>query len=274
MPAAQITYNVTKEYAEELFGLTTHEYTLEELRHAFRERAYECHPDMATDEADLIEREAKCRIVNMAYARLKKQFIGKGDITVKPMDEMIRESYEQSTNSSDESDAIDDIIDFLDDFDDDISIGNIPNWMAQAQHRIAYSNNASTIPINRDINAQFNHIDWNVSSDNNEETVKSETVYSLPPFLRSQYLNRGESHCGMQSDYRNDSRSEFATANNHYNSIDNDQITNRYRQNNRYDCNHNDINHRNGTYRPMRSRDDMEAEIDRIMAKILHDAGC
>lgn len=280
MPSAQITYNVTKEYAEELFGLTTHEYTLDELRRAFRDRAYECHPDMAKDEADLIEREAKCRIVNMAYARLKKQFIGKGDIVVKPMDEMIRESYEQNTNNSDGNDAIDDIIDFLDDFDDDIPTGNIPNWMTRAQNRIAYTNKVTATPVKNDIDEQFNHVDWNVNQDNQQDDFDdNNTVYSLPPFLRSQYLNRNNQHACANVDKRNDGRCNKRTVNgNNVMHSYNECTMNEHYQNSVHDYSDNNACHRNEVqttpYKSIHSSDDIEAEIDKIMAKILHDAGC
>ena len=118
MPTTQITYNVTKEYAEELFGLTS-EYTIGDLRAAFRSLAVECHPDMATDEADLIEREARSRIVNMSYARLKRQFIMDGETSVKPLSEIIMESKEGGGESCDDA-VFDDVLDFLDDIDDTV----------------------------------------------------------------------------------------------------------------------------------------------------------
>lgn len=167
MPTTQITYNVTKEYAEELFGLTS-EYTLGELRAAFRRIAVECHPDMATDEADLIEREAKSRIVNMSYARLKRQFITEGETSVKPLSEIIMESKEGGGESCDDE-VFDDILDFLDDIDD-------------------------TVPDDGSADSQCPAVDGHKKCDSSEsngilnKSVAVDTCnYSLPPFLRRRY---------------------------------------------------------------------------------------
>lgn len=167
MPTTQITYNVTKEYAEELFGLTS-EYTLGDLRAAFRRLAVECHPDMATDEADLIEREAKSRIVNMSYARLKRQFITDGETSIKPLSEIIMESKESGGESCDDE-VFDDILDFLDDIDD-----TVPDDGSADSQRPAGDEHKK-----RD------------SSESNGISNKSVAVdtcnYSLPPFLRRRY---------------------------------------------------------------------------------------
>lgn len=167
MPTTQITYNVTKEYAEELFGLTS-EYTLGDLRAAFRRLAVECHPDMAADEADLIEREARSRIVNMSYARLKRQFIMDGETSVKPLSEIIMESKEHGGESSDDA-VFDDILDFLDDIDD-------------------------TVPGDGSTDSQRQDGDGNKKSDSSESNGMSNKAiavdscnYSLPPFLRRRY---------------------------------------------------------------------------------------
>ena len=166
----QITYNVTKEYAEELFGLTS-EYTLGDLREAFRRLAVECHPDMATDETDLIEREAKSRIVNMSYARLKRQFITDGETSVKPLSEIIMESKESGGESCDDE-VFDDILDFLDDIDDiDDTVPDDGSTDSQRSAGDEYKK--------RD------------SSESNGISNKPVTVdscnYSLPPFLRRRY---------------------------------------------------------------------------------------
>lgn len=167
MPTTQITYNVTKEYAEELFGLTS-EYTLGDLRAAFRRLAVECHPDMATDEADLIEREARSRIVNMSYARLKRQFIMGGETIVKPLSEIIMESKEGGGESSDDA-IFDDVLDFLDDIDD-------------------------TVPSDVSTDSQRQAGDGHKKSDSSESDGMSNKAvavdscnYSLPPFLRRRY---------------------------------------------------------------------------------------
>ena len=167
MPTTQITYNVTKEYAEELFGLTS-EYTLGDLRAAFRRLAVECHPDMATDEADLIEREARSRIVNMSYARLKRQFIMGGETIVKPLSEIIMESQEGGGESSDDA-IFDDVLDFLDDIDD-------------------------TVPSDGSTDSQRQAGDGHKKSDSSESDGMSNKAvavdscnYSLPPFLRRRY---------------------------------------------------------------------------------------
>lgn len=167
MPTTQITYNVTKEYAEELFGLTS-EYTLGELRAAFRRLAVECHPDMATDEANLIEREAKSRIVNMSYARLKRQFITDGETSVKPLSEIIMESKESGDENCDDE-VFDDILDFLDDIDD-----TVPD--------------DGNTDLQRSAGDEYKKRD---SSESNGISNKPVTVdscnYSLPPFLRRCY---------------------------------------------------------------------------------------
>lgn len=164
MPTTQITYNVTKEYAEELFGLTS-EYTLGDLRAAFRRLAVECHPDMATDEADLIEREARSRIVNMSYARLKRQFIMGGETIVKPLSEIIMESKEGGGESSDDA-IFDDVLDFLDDI----------------------------VPSDGSTDSQRQAGDGHKKSDSSESDGMSNKAvavdscnYSLPPFLRRRY---------------------------------------------------------------------------------------
>ena len=167
MPTTQITYNVTKEYAEELFGLTS-EYTIGDLRAAFRSLAVECHPDMATDEADLIEREARSRIVNMSYARLKRQFIMDGETSVKPLSEIIMESKEGGGESCDDA-VFDDVLDFLDDIDD-------------------------TVPGDGSTDSQRQAGDGRKKSDSSESNGMSNKAiavdscnYSLPPFLRRRY---------------------------------------------------------------------------------------
>lgn len=167
MPTTQITYNVTKEYAEELFGLTS-EYTLGDLRAAFRRLAVECHPDMATDEADLIEREAKSRIVNMSYARLKRQFITDGETSVKPLSEIIMESKESGGESCDDE-VFDDILDFLDDIDD-----TVPDDGSADSQRPAGNEHEK-----RD-SSGFNVI-------SNKSVAVDSCNYSLPPFLRRRY---------------------------------------------------------------------------------------
>lgn len=167
MPTTQITYNVTKEYAEELFGLTS-EYTLGDLRAAFRRLAVECHPDMATDEADLIEREAKSRIVNMSYARLKRQFITDGETSVKPLSEIIMESKEHGGESSDDA-VFDDILDFLDDIDD-----TVPGDGSTDLQRPA-----------GDEHEKRDSPGFNVIS--NKPVAVDSCNYSLPPFLRRRY---------------------------------------------------------------------------------------
>lgn len=167
MPTTQITYNVTKEYAEELFRLTS-EYTLGDLRTAFRRLAVECHPDMATDEADLIEREAKSRIVNMSYARLKRQFITDGETSVKPLSEIIMESKESGGESCDDE-VFDDILDFLDDIDD-----TVPDDGSTDSQRSAGDEYKK-----RD-SSEFNGI-------SNKPVTVDSCNYSLPPFLRRRY---------------------------------------------------------------------------------------
>lgn len=168
MPTTQITYNVTKEYAEELFGLTS-EYTLGDLRTAFRKLAVECHPDMAENEADLIEREARSRIVNMSYARLKRQFIADDESIVKPLSEIIMESKESGGDSCDDG-VFDDILDFLDDIDDTAA----DDGQAVPQHSVKGEQ------------------DENASAGVNgmsEKAIAADSVnYSLPPFLRRRYL--------------------------------------------------------------------------------------
>lgn len=167
MPTTQITYNVTKEYAEELFGLTS-EYTLSELRAAFRRLAVECHPDMATDEVDLIEREAKSRIVNMSYARLKRQFITDGETSVKPLSEIIMESKESGGESCDDE-VFDDILDFLDDIDD-----TVPDDGSTDSQRSAGD--------------EYKKRDSSESNGISNKPVTVDTCnYSLPPFLRRRY---------------------------------------------------------------------------------------
>lgn len=172
MPTTQITYNVTKEYAEELFGLTS-EYTLGDLRAAFRRLAVECHPDMATDEADLIEREAKSRIVNMSYARLKRQFITDGDTSVKPLSEIIMESKEGGGESCDDE-VFDDILDFLDDIDD-----TVPNDGSIDSKRPAGDE------YKKHDSSEFNGI-------SNKSVAVDTCNYSLPPFLRRRYRRTTE----------------------------------------------------------------------------------
>lgn len=167
MPTTQITYNVTKEYAEELFGLTS-EYTLGDLRAAFRRLAVECHPDMATDEADLIEREAKSRIVNMSYARLKRQFIIGGETSVKPLNEIIMESREDGGESSDDA-VFDDILDFLDDIDDTVPSDGSTD--SQRPTRDEHEKHGSS---------GFDGI-------SNKAIAVDSCNYSLPPFLRRRY---------------------------------------------------------------------------------------
>lgn len=167
MPTTQITYNVTKEYAEELFGLTS-EYTLGDLRAAFRRLAVECHPDMATDEADLIEREAKSRIVNMSYARLKRQFITDGETSVKPLSEIIMESQEGGGESCDDA-VFDDILDFLDDIDD--TVPDDGSTDSQRQTGDEYKKRDSS---------ESNGI-------SNKPVAVGSCNYSLPPFLRRRY---------------------------------------------------------------------------------------
>ena len=167
MPTTQITYNVTKEYAEELFGLTS-EYTLGDLRAAFRRLAVECHPDMATDEADLIEREAKSRIVNMSYARLKRQFITDGETSVKPLSEIIMESKESGGESCDDA-VFDDILDFLDDIDDTVPDDGSTDSQCPAgdEHEKCDSSESNGI--------------------SNKSVAVDSCNYSLPPFLRRRY---------------------------------------------------------------------------------------
>lgn len=167
MPTTQITYNVTKEYAEELFGLTS-EYTLGDLRAAFRRLAVKCHPDMATDEADLIEREAKSRIVNMSYARLKRQFITDGETSVKPLSEIIMESKEGGGESCDDA-IFDDILDFLDDIDD--TVPDDGSTDSQRQTGDEYKKRDSS---------ESNGI-------SNKPVAVDSCNYSLPPFLRRRY---------------------------------------------------------------------------------------
>lgn len=167
MPTTQITYNVTKEYAEELFGLTS-EYTLGDLRAAFRRLAVECHPDMATDEVDLIEREAKSRIVNMSYARLKRQFITDGETSVKPLSEIIMESKESGGESCDDE-VFDDILDFLDDIDDTVPDDGSAD--SQCPTGDEYKQRDSS---------RFNGI-------SNKPVAVDSCNYSLPPFLRRRY---------------------------------------------------------------------------------------
>ena len=167
MPTTQITYNVTKEYAEELFGLTS-EYTIGDLRTAFRRLAVECHPDMATDEADLIEREAKSRIVNMSYARLKRQFITDGETSVKPLSEIIMESKESGGESCDDE-VFDDILDFLDDIDDTVPDDGSADSQRQAGD-------------------EYKKRDSSESNGISNKSVAVDTCnYSLPPFLRRRY---------------------------------------------------------------------------------------
>lgn len=167
MPTTQITYNVTKEYAEELFGLTS-EYTLGELRAAFRRLAVECHPDMATDEADLIEREAKSRIVNMSYARLKRQFITDGETSVKPLSEIIMESNERGGESNDDA-VFDDILDFLDDIDDIVPDDESTDSQRQAGDEYKKRDSSKSNGIS------------------NKPVAVDSCNYSLPPFLRRRY---------------------------------------------------------------------------------------
>ena len=167
MPTTQITYNVTKEYAEELFGLTS-EYTLGDLRAAFRRLAVECHPDMATDEADLIEREAKSRIVNMSYARLKRQFITDGETSVKPLSEIIMESKESGGESCDDE-IFDDILDFLDDIDDTVPGDGSADLQRPAGDEYKQRDSSG-----------FNGI-------SNKPVAVDSCNYSLPPFLRRRY---------------------------------------------------------------------------------------
>lgn len=249
MPTAQLTYNVTKEYAEELFGLHN-AYTLEDLREAFRTLAAECHPDMAKNEADLIEREARCRIVNMSYARLKRQFIGNGDITVKTMDEMIKESTKQSYKSNvTENKAVDDILDFLDDIDDDIAptAGTIPSWMQYANNHIDDMTNRV-----KSSEQQYAHVDWQHDSVNIEYESNDDVVYSLPPFLRSKYLHRTE------KSYQNIDKYEYRNQSN------DDRPSN--------------CGVRTKMSESVHTREkpesNIESEVDKIMAKILHDTGC
>lgn len=168
MPTTQITYNVTKEYAEELFRLTS-EYTLGDLRTAFRKLAVECHPDMAENEADLIEREARSRIVNMSYARLKRQFVTDGETSVKPLSEIIMESEESGGDSCDEG-AFDDILDFLDDIDDTVADDGqaATQHSAKSEQEVHPSTGANDMP---------------------GKPISADSVnYSLPPFLRRRYL--------------------------------------------------------------------------------------
>lgn len=167
MPTTQITYNVTKEYAEELFGLTS-EYALGDLRAAFRRLAVECHPDMATDEADLIEREAKSRIVNMSYARLKKQFITDGETSVKPLSEIIMESKESGGESNDDA-VFDDILDFLDDIDDIVPDDESTDSQRQAGDEYKKRDSSKSNGIS------------------NKPVAVDSCNYSLPPFLRRRY---------------------------------------------------------------------------------------
>lgn len=191
MPTTQITYNVTKEYAEELFGLTS-EYTIGDLRAAFRRLAVECHPDMATDEADLIEREARSRIVNMSYARLKRQFIMGGETSVKPLSEIIMESKERGGESCDA--VFDDVLDFLDDIDD-----NVPGDVSTDSQRHAGDGHKE-----RD-SSGFDGI-------SNKAVAVDSGNYSLPPFLRRRYRrsiagtentgnrNEGDRQCDTKDD--------------------------------------------------------------------------
>lgn len=167
MPTTQITYNVTKEYAEELFELTS-EYTLDELRAAFRRLAVECHPDMATDEADLIEREAKSRIVNMSYARLKRQFIMDGETSVKPLSEIIMESKESGGESCDDE-VFDDILDFLDDIDDTVPDDGSADSQCPAGDEYEKRDSSESNGIS------------------NKPVAVDSCNYSLPPFLRRRY---------------------------------------------------------------------------------------
>lgn len=167
MPTTQITYNVTKEYAEELFGLTS-EYTLGELRAAFRRLAVECHPDMAADEADLIEREAKSRIVNMSYARLKRQFITDGETSVKPLSEIIMESKEGGGESCDDE-VFDDILDFLDDIDDTVPDDGSADSQCPAGDEYKKRDSSESNGIS------------------NKPVAVDSCNYSLPPFLRRRY---------------------------------------------------------------------------------------
>lgn len=167
MPTTQITYNVTKEYAEELFGLTS-EYTLGELRAAFRRIAVECHPDMATDEVDLIEREAKSRIVNMSYARLKRQFITDGETSVKPLSEIIMESKESGGESCDDE-VFDDILDFLDDIDDTVPDDGSSDSQCPAGDEYEKRDSSESNGIS------------------NKPVAVDSCNYSLPPFLRRRY---------------------------------------------------------------------------------------
>lgn len=250
MPSAQITYNVTKEYAEELFGLD-HAYTLEELREAFRYIACECHPDMASDDADLIEREAKSRIVNMSYARLKKQFDGQGNITVKTMKELIEESH---NNREDNDEILDDILDFLDDVEDDApKVGTIPAWMLRANSIIGEKQDSAEYKQNQ-MNNKFSHVDWvkqnaNFTNRNvSENGVTEEVKYSLPPFLRRKYLHRNES---IRNNNTVTSDTTFTPAR---------------------DTNQNEFNriHTTMTYA---TDNDIEDEVNRIMAKIISEAG-
>lgn len=224
MPTTQITYNVTKEYAEELFGLTS-EYTLGDLRTAFRKLAVECHPDMAENEADLIEREARSRIVNMSYARLKKQFVADGETSVKPLSEIIMESKESGGDSCDDG-VFDDILDFLDDIDNTADDG----WQAMSQH---------SVKGEQDGNASAG------LNDMPEKAIAADPVnYSLPPFLRRRYLRSP---------------------------ADIDDIGN----GNNHDCKMgNDIDSTVIGKSPVKTRPDIEDEVDRIMASILRKAGC
>lgn len=167
MPTTQITYNVTKEYAEELFGLTS-EYTLGDLRAAFRRLAVECHPDMATDEVDLIEREAKSRIVNMSYARLKRQFIMNGETSVKPLSEIIMESKESGGESCDDE-VFDDILDFLDDIDDTVPDDGSADSQCPAGDEYEKCDSPESNGIS------------------NKPVAVDSCNYSLPPFLRRRY---------------------------------------------------------------------------------------
>lgn len=167
MPTTQITYNVTKEYAEELFGLTS-EYTLGDLRAAFRRLAVECHPDMATDEADLIEREAKSRIVNMSYARLKRQFITDGETSVKPLSEIIMESQKGGGESCNDA-VFDDILDFLDDIDDTVPDDGSADSQRQTGDEYKKRDSSESNGIS------------------NKPVAVGSCNYSLPPFLRRRY---------------------------------------------------------------------------------------
>ena len=167
MPTTQITYNVTKEYAEELFGLTS-EYTLGELRAAFRRLAVECHPDMATDEVDLIEREAKSRIVNMSYARLKRQFITDGETSVKPLSEIIMESQKGGGESCNDA-VFDDILDFLDDIDDTVPDDGSADSQRQTGDEYKKRDSSESNGIS------------------NKPVAVGPCNYSLPPFLRRRY---------------------------------------------------------------------------------------